>query len=292
MTKKKTIVAVVAAAGVLATTATAGASEWLQQVTGILNGEVSVVVNGEKTELVPVYIEGTAYVPVREAAADLGYEVSYDDANKIISLKGAEKESANEESADEEAPEYMRGTGMIADIEEAGEDRYRIEFLGKGSNGWVILYADEETAIADQDGNAVSAADLKAGTEIVVQYGPIMTMSFPGQLHAAEITVVADRLVKEGVVQSAERTDDGWQVRLGETSSSDAATSIVLNAGKETSVMTPQGEPVKWEELEVGMNVRAYYGPIMTKSLPPISPLYTLVVLPEPQGSADGSSEE
>jgi len=58
-----------------------------------------------------------------------------------------------------------------------------------------------------------------------------MTMSFPGQSHAANITVFADRLVKEDVVQPVQKTGGGWQVRFGETKDG-APTSLILNAGK------------------------------------------------------------
>ncbi|WP_158299553.1 stalk domain-containing protein [Paenibacillus antri] len=269
--KHKKIIAVMTVAGLMAATASVGAQSLFEKVSGILNHEVSVVVNGEKTSIVPVYIDGKAYLPLRDAATGLGYEVSYDAGKNEIAITG------NAEEEDE--VEYIMGTGVIADIAEMEDGRFRIEFLGHGSNRWVILYADEETTIVDEAGKAVSAEDLKEGTQIVVEYGPVMALSFPGQSHAAKITVGAERLAKEDVVQSVERTDDGWQVKFGETKDGEVVTTLTLNAGKETAVMTAQGESVDWEDLKAGTKVRAYYGPIMTKSLPPQSPLFYLVVL-------------
>lgn len=268
MPKKKLIV-LLTAAGLLGTTAAVAAEDMLEKVTGILHKEVKIVVDGTNTSLTPVYIDGKAYIPVRDAAKDLDYEVIYDDANQEIELHKINKE---------EAAAYMRGTGVIVDVKQTEKGQYRIELLGKGSNAWVILYADEKTVIADGAGNAVPAQALTAGTEIIAEYGPVMAMSFPGQSHAAKITIGAERKVKEDVIQSVKHTDDGWQVQFGETKDGIAVPSLTLNAGKETSVLTSQGESVKWEDLKAGMKVRAYYGPIETKSIPPQSPLFYLVV--------------
>ncbi|MFF2091063.1 stalk domain-containing protein [Paenibacillus sp. NPDC058174] len=272
MTHKKKLIVLLTAAGLLGTSAVVGAAGMVEKVTGILHKDVKVVVNGENTSLTPVYINGQAYVPVRGAAAELGYTLHYDAKNKEIELNGKGQEEAD----------YMRGTGVIVNVAE-DKGQYRIELLGKGSNSWVILFADAKTVIKDQAGKAVAAKDLKAGQQINVEYGPVMTMSFPGQSHAAKITVEASRAVKEDVIQSVKHTEDGWQIQFGETKDGKAVPTLTLNAGKETSVLTPQGESVKWEDLKAGTKVRAYYGPFETKSIPPQSPLFYLVVLSDVQ---------
>ncbi|WP_135553588.1 stalk domain-containing protein [Paenibacillus cymbidii] len=271
---KKKLIVLMTAAGLLGASLTAGATDLVDKVTGIWHKEVKVVVNGQPTDLVPVYIDGVAYVPVRAAAGDMGYEVTYNDASKEIGLN---------KISQEEAADYMRGTGVIVGVTPMDNGSLRIELLGKGAGAWVILYVDDKTTIADEAGNAVAAADLKAGTQIYAEYGPVMAMSFPGQSHAARVTVSAQRLVKEDVIQSVEKTGDGWQVRFGEVRDGAAVPTLTLNAGKETSVLTPQGESVAWEDLKAGAKVRAYYGPIATKSIPPQSPLFYLVVLPDGQ---------
>jgi hypothetical protein len=65
-----------------------------------------------------------------------------------------------------------------------------------------------------------------------------------------------------------------------------------LNAGKETGVMTGQGESVAFANLKAGDKVRAYYGPVMTKSIPPQSPLHMLVVLSETEQLAPAEIQE
>ncbi|MFF2483463.1 hypothetical protein [Paenibacillus sp. NPDC058071] len=279
---KKKLIVLLTTAGLLGTTAVVGASGLVEKVSGFLHKDVKVVINGENTSLTPVYIDGKAYIQVRDAAANMGYSLHYDAKNKEIELN----------SKSEEQVDYMRGTGIIVGVSEAGTDQYRIEFLGMGNNAWVILNVDKSTVIKNAEGKAVLAKDLKAGIQIIAEYGPFMTMSYPGQSAAASITVQAERSIKEDVIQSVKKTDDGWQVAFGETKDGETVTTLVLNAGKETSVLTSQGESVKWEDLKAGAKVRAYYGPIMTRSLPPQSPLFQLVVLSELQTPAGKMTPE
>lgn len=253
---KKKVAVALTLAGILGTTAAVGAEDLVEKVTGYLQKDVKVLINGQDSALTPVYIDGKAYIPVRDAAAQLGYTLNYDAENKEIEL-------------DEEA-DLMRAAGVIVGVEAQEGGKYRIQLLG---STWVILTVDESTAIASLDGTTRSPADLKAGTQIDAEFGPVMAMSFPGQAHAVSINVHADRAVKEGSITAVEHTDNGWQVHLDDA--------LVLNAGKETRVLTSQGESVNWEDLKEGMKVTAYYGPFETKSLPPQSPVYLLVVQAE-----------
>lgn len=275
MQRKKWIV-LLTAAGLVGTSAAVGAAGMIEKVTGNLHKDVKVIVNGETTSLTPVYINGQAYVPVRGAAAEMGYEVNYDHQNKEIELNGAEE------------ADYMRGTGVIVDVKPTDNGQYRIEWLGRGDNGWVILFADNKTVITDSAGQPLPLSALKAGLQITVEYGPVMALSFPGQSHVARITVDSERLVKEDVIQSVKHTDDGWQVQFGETKDGKTVTTLTLNAGKETTLLTSQGESVQWESLKAGMKVRAYYGPAMTKSIPPQSPLFFLIVPQNNEGPVGG----
>lgn len=268
MYKKKAIV-LVAVAGLLGTTAAAGASGLIDKVSGLLRKDVTISVNGEQTSLNPVYINGQAYLPARDTAAALGYEVNYNVKNKEIELR----EIVEEEVA------YMLTTGVVVDVQQTDNGDYRVELLGKSPYSWVILYVDKDTALMDAQGKAFASKDLKAGMRIDAEFGPVMALSYPGQSHAAKITVRGESLVKEDVIQSVERTEDGWQVKFGETKDGTDVTTLVLNAGKETSLITAEGYPVEWNDLQAGTKVRTYYGPIMTKSLPPLSPLHYLVVL-------------
>ncbi|KQX56555.1 MULTISPECIES: stalk domain-containing protein [unclassified Paenibacillus] len=251
---KKKLTVILTLAGILGTTAAVGAEDLVEKVTGYLQKDVKILVNGQDSALTPVYIDGKAYLPVRDAATQLGYTVNYDEANKEIEL--------------DEAADLMRSTGVIVSVQ-AKEDgsNTRIELLG---STWVILNVDKSTTIKSLDGKTLTAADLKVGTQIDAAFGPAMAMSYPGQAQAVNINVHADRSVKEDTIKAVNHTNDGWQVQLGDN--------LVLNGGKETRVMTSQGESVNWEDLKTGAKVKAYYGPFETKSLPPQSPVFLLVV--------------
>ncbi len=250
---KKKLAVILTLAGILGTTAAVGAEDLVEKVTGYLQKDVKVLVNGQDSTLTPVYIDGKAYIPVRDAATKLGYTVNYDEANKEIEL--------------DEAADLIRASGVIVSVQAKEDGNTRIELLG---STWVILTVDKSTAIKSLDGKTLTAADLKAGTQIDAEFGPAMAMSYPGQAQAVSINVHADRSVKEDTIQDVKHTDDGWQVQLGDN--------LVLNGGKETRVMTSQGDSVKWEDLKAGTKVKAYYGPFETKSLPPQSPVFLLVV--------------
>lgn len=251
---KKKLTVILTVVGILGTTAAVGAEDLVEKVTGYLQKDVKIVVNGKNSALTPVYIDGKAYLPVRDAATQLGYTVNYDEANKEIELDEAEE------------AELMRATGVVVSVQTKDDGSARIELLG---STWVILNVDKSTIIKSLDGKTLSAADLKAGTQIDAGFGPAMAMSYPGQAHAVNINVHADRAVKEDTIKEVKQTDDGWQVHLD---------NLVLNGGKETRVLTSQGESVKWEDLKAGTKVKAYYGPFETKSLPPQSPVFLLVV--------------
>ncbi len=282
MNKKKLLI-LVTAVGLVGTSAAAGASGLVSKVIGVLHKEVVVSVNGTDTTLHPVYINGKAYLPARDTAEALGYNLSWNAKGKEIEITGQA----------EEAVQYVQTMGVIVDVSPTGENgKYRIELLGKGDYGWIILYADKETVLTDESGQPFAAKDLKAGTRITAEFGPIVALSFPGQSHAHKIIVGSESLIKEDAIQSVEKTDDGWQVRFGETKDGVATPTLTLNAGKETSVLTSQGEPVEFSSLKAGDKVRAYYGPTMTKSIPPQSPLHYLVVLTESEQLAPATVQE
>lgn len=280
--QKKKLLVLVTAVGILGTSAAVGASGLVSKVTGVLHKEIAVSVNGADTELHPVYINGKAYLPARDLTGALGYSLSWNAKGKEIEIKGQEQEV-----------EYARMLGVIVDVNPTDkEGEYRIELLGHGDQKWMILTADKETSLTDESGQAFAVEDLKAGTRIMAEFGPMIAMSFPGQSHVHKIVVSGETLVKEDVIQSVGNTDDGWQVKFGETKDGVAVPTLTLNAGKETSVITPEGESVAFANLKAGDKVRAYYGPNLTKSIPPQGPLFYLVVLSKTEQLAPAAVQE
>jgi hypothetical protein len=269
-------------AGLLATTAAAGADGIVDKVSGLLRGDITVSVNGEDTAIHPVYIDGKAYLPARDMAGALGVGIHW---------SGKEIELTNKEEADE-VEQYLQTSGVIVDVTKTDNGSCRIEVLGHGPNNWIILYADADTVLTDAEGKPFPAAGLKAGMQLTAQYGPIIAMSYPGQSHAATIQVGEQRLVQEAAVIAVEATEGGKQILIGETKDGKDSVSVVLNMGKESMLVNREGQPVEWSDIKAGSKVRAYYGPIMTKSLPPQSPAHVVVLLDQQEQLAPAAEQE
>jgi len=255
MRKYRKWLAVVTAAGAIVATASAGAEGIGEKISGWLRPDITVVVNGADTDLTPVIIDGRAYLPARGFAEAAGYEVVWSNDRLEFSKPDEDEEEA-----------YMTVEGYIASVERDG-DRWRIETIGAGQ--WLILYADGETVITGADGEPLGAEDLAPGMAIEAEYGPMMIMTWPGQSHAASIRVVRQHLTAKLVVRSVERTEDGFRIELADEADGDVK--LVLHAGPDTLIIRSDKQPVDAERLASGMVVRAYYGPEVTKSLPPQS---------------------
>ncbi|SFI27965.1 hypothetical protein SAMN02799624_00079 [Paenibacillus sp. UNC496MF] len=276
MNKKKVIIAATLV-GLMGSAVAAEASSFFQKVNGFVRSDIKVIVDGEKTSMKPVFINGQAYLPAKSEADALGYDVKYSAKDRSLTLTS--RDQGNEGGNGGEEAQLMMLSGVVQSATPLDNGAYRLDVVGRGTNSWVLLTVDKDTKLTDANGKHVNAKDLKAGTEIVAEYGPVMTMSFPGQSHAVKVTVGSQRLVKEDVVTNVKHTDDGWQVTIGQAKDGNGLSQVVLNAGKETKLMNAQGSSIEWESLKPGTKVVAYYGPEMTKSLPPISPVYYLVAL-------------
>lgn len=267
MMNKKKLIIVATIAGLLGTTAAVEASGFMKKVNGFLRGDIDVTVDGKATSLEPVFINGQAYLPARSEAEALGYELHYNARNKVLEITSKDKPEEGESN-------LINVSGIIEDVRPTKDGSVQISVLGRGQNNWIVLTVDKETVLTNQEGKSFAAKDLKAGLELTAEYGPIVAMSYPGQSHAVKVVVGSERLVKTDVIQSVEKTSDGWQVKFGDGKE----TTLVLNSGKETTIRDTERQPIEWSALKAGMKVTTYYGPATTKSIPPISALHFLVV--------------
>lgn len=276
MNLKKKSVILLTAAGILGASAVAGAAGLTQKVSGLLRGDIHVSVNGAAYgSIQPVYIDGKAYVPLRDTAGALGYEITWNQQAKQFDLTPKKEEQAPVDA-------YIVNTGVVTDAQTT-DGLTSLNVMGKGSAGtfdWIVAKVDKDTVIVDESGAVKTAADLKAGSRVAVEYGPMVALSFPAQSHAAKVTLLGERLIKEDRVGAVNKTDSGWQIQLGSGTGDAALSNLVLNVGADTLIVTSMGEPVKAEDIKVGDKVRAYYGPATTKSIPPQSAADTIVVLP------------
>jgi len=275
MRKTKSII-LLTAAGILGATAVAGASGLTQKVSGLLRSDIHISVNGAAySSLQPVYIDGKAYVPLRDTAGAMGYDITWNQQGKQFDLKPKSEEQAP-------VDKYILNTGVVTEAKTEG-GLTSLNVMGKGTAGtfdWIIAKVDKDTVIVDESGAAKTAADIKAGSRVAVEYGPIVALSFPGQSRAAKVTLLGERLIKEDKVGAVNKTDSGWQIQLGTGTGGATVSNLVLNVGADTLIVTSGGEPVKAEDIKAGAKVRAFYGPATTKSIPPQSAADTIVVLP------------
>lgn len=111
-------------------------------MSGLLRSDIKIVVNGEQTTLQPVYIDGKAYLPVRDAGGVLGYEVNA--AGKQIQLQ-----TKHEQPPVEEENQHIQMNGVVVSKTEANGIT-RLEVRGDGA-GWMILGVDKDTVIVNED---------------------------------------------------------------------------------------------------------------------------------------------
>ncbi|KGK99612.1 hypothetical protein LI82_01175 [Methanococcoides methylutens] len=161
--------------------------------------------------------------------------------------------------------------------------------IGEGYPCDLYLMIGEETTIADIDGDELSIDDLTEGTRIEAHYGPMTTRSLPPQSVAVSI-VVLDEDVPTGpqpvktigtILGTEVRSEntvlllDQDDIDIGEGYPCD----IFLVTAQETTITDSNGNELSFEDLTEGTRVEAYYGPMVTASLPPQSGTLKIVVL-------------
>lgn len=164
--------------------------------------------------------------------------------------------------------------------------------IGEGYPCDIYLKISQETTIKDSNGNELTIEDLTEETRIEAYYGPATTRSLPAQSVAVSI-VVLDENDQPGVPQPVKTTGtilgtEKWtsstvilldedDVEIGEGYPCD----IYLSIGQETTITDSNGNELTIEDLTEGMRIEAYYGPMVTASLPPQSGTLKIVVLSE-----------
>ncbi|GGA48970.1 stalk domain-containing protein [Paenibacillus physcomitrellae] len=287
MNNKNKVILITAMLGVLGAGTAAGASGFTAKVTGLLRGDMKVTVDGQATSMKPVVINGQVYLPARAEAEALGYTLNYNGSKRSISI---DKKNEEIPAADQET--HLRNTGVIVSVSKTDDNRYKVELLGKGDDRWIMLNVDGDTVIQNSAGSKTAAKDLKAGMKVTAEYGPIVAKSYPGQSHAASLTLGSQTLIREDVIQDVQHTSDGWVVKFGEAKGGTLIATLTVTSGKETSVLTAEGQPVSWEDVKAGEKVRVYYGPNYTDSKMPEGPLFYMVMLDGNSSNGSGTLTE
>lgn len=270
--KMKSAAILTLAAGMLGTAAVASPQNWTE-VKALFNHKMQVTINGQapETALTPLMVDGTAYLPVRELGQALNYDITWNEGDyRIDILKGSE-ETDGEEAEEEGVFDSTEAVILRVDQAESGGQTVDIAPIGT-DNPYAIIRLHVSQEILAKSG------ELKPGMRVEAAYSKAMTRSIPPQTTAQSIEIVHELGEVEGTVQSVKKAGDHWMVWVTETPD-EPGSGIVLNIGEESSVSTPSGAPADIEQIVKGTQLKAYYGPAVTLSLPPQSFAHAVILL-------------
>ncbi|MDD9270749.1 copper amine oxidase N-terminal domain-containing protein [Paenibacillus sp. GCM10023248] len=239
--------------------------------TTVTTGEDRYTINKRLTTLgtAPELVDSKLHVPVTFVS-------------KIIRGTVASKGSSVAISMKEEAKK-VQSTGVITAIRTNG-DNAQIQIQGIGTEG-IVFNVDKDTVYQMLDGTKLSLADLHAGLTVSGEHSMIMTMSLPPQTPTSKVTVL-DTKLQAGLIGTAgviaevrsENKEDLSILVKGQGLTDSAPDEVVLQLTKDTAVVDKNGDKVGTSALVKGANVIGFYGPALTKSLPPIGTAWKIVV--------------
>jgi|GEM_PF-496758 len=219
----------------------------------------------------PLKLSGKLYVPASFFTEILRSQVVYEGNQVNISFQNEDVKMVTQQ-------------GVITSVN--NDEKYKsVQMNGTGVEG-TILNIDEETIIRNSAGEQVDFSELTLGMSIEVKHSLAMTMSLPGQTYAYEISVLdaadtANMLGTSGAIEEVRQDDDGNLsiVVNGMGMSEVSPEQVVLRINDETTIVDIEGNAVDAKELTKDAKVLAYYGPMLTKSLPPIGHAWKIVYL-------------
>lgn len=155
-----------------------------------------------------------------------------------------------------------------------------------GYSHGIRLNVSDQTEIVSADNAKLALSDLKLGMSIEVEHGLAMAMSMPPMTHANKIIVKSATPAQEtlgtgGAIEEISSAADGAKrlVINGHKLSDGSFDKIVLNVAQDTAIIgTKDNQPVASGELKQGDKVYAFYGPVLTRSLPPIGKAVQIVI--------------
>jgi uncharacterized OB-fold protein len=165
-------------------------------------------------------------------------------------------------------------------------DREKVSVQLNGFRHGIVLRLSEETKIVGEDSSELTAKDLVLGMEIEATHEPRVMKSLPPQATAKQI-VVKKRLPSRevlgtaGTVESVAPYPDGT-IRIlvqGEKLTELSPSTVALIVRAETEIVSAQDNSrLSPKDLKPGMRVYAFYGPMLTRSIPPIGRAEKIVV--------------
>lgn len=152
---------------------------------------------------------------------------------------------------------------------------------GKGVNSEVKLVIDNKTEVVNEKGEKLATKDLKEGIKVKAYYGPAVTFSLPPMSVAQKIVVMEKKELFpiQGSILDIRANKESHMIHIkGKKSNQTGLNEIILNINKDTKIVNVEGEKLSINDLKEGTEVRAYYGPMLTRSLPAIGTAKKVVV--------------
>ncbi len=226
-------------------------------------------------EVAPELTNEKTYVPLSYFEKVMKLQVKTD-ATGTIHI-----DSKKQESGEQAANTTKQGTVTSITYRDKGGE---IGLNGYGHG--VRLNISDETEIVSDTNQKLTLADLQLGMSIEAEHSPVMAMSMPPMTHAKKIIVKQSPAAQQtlgtaGEIEEITSSAEG-RTRLtikGNKLSDGSHDTVILNVAGDTPVIgTKDNQPVAANQLKKGDKVYGFYGPILTKSLPPIGQAVKIVV--------------
>ncbi|OPH53430.1 copper amine oxidase [Paenibacillus ferrarius] len=239
--------------------------------TTVKTGEDRYTINKMLTTLgsAPELVDNKLYVPASFVSKVLHGSVTTEGTKVSVAMKDDQKK--------------VQATGVITSIRTTG-DNAAIQIQGINTEG-IVLNVSKETEYQMLDGTKLSLSDLHIGLTVSAEHAMFATLSLPPQTPASKLTVLdtakhAGTIGTSGTVEEV-RTDDkgNTSIRVKGTGLTETAPGeVVLQLSSDTAIVDKNGDKVDKAALVKGANVIGFYGPALTKSLPPIGNAWKVIV--------------
>ncbi|WP_442602214.1 stalk domain-containing protein [Paenibacillus sp. KN14-4R] len=274
MKKKSKVLLAASLVAAVSIVPVASASSLTQKVEAYLNSKLEISINGTKQDqsLAPVTYDDKTYLPLRELANKMGFEVEWNGEKQSINL------------TKKQADLSLATSGIMTSLtkQEAG---YIAEISGQklGGKGFnqVKLTIDASTEIIDLvNGKALKLEDLREGYKVTAFYGERLTKSLPPIGNASKLYVTKQTIPVHGIIDKTAHPMDTFifQVYVNGEGDKEVGNDIMLTVDNNTRIIKRDGTPVEADALKDGVKISGYYGPVVALSYPGKSTADTLII--------------
>ncbi|MDP5276315.1 stalk domain-containing protein [Chengkuizengella axinellae] len=228
------------------------------------NNKLELIIDQEIQNFSYEFRSGIVYVDIDYIKSKLLASLSISDTG-IVSIQEVDQDSEQDVNTE---------TGVITSISTQNDQTTLVEI--NGFEYGVSLVISDQTQIISEDGKRLTINDLSLGAEIQVEHDLIMTMSIPPMTNAQKIivngTVIDQQQGTVGTISEMKIVDEVPQFTvLGQKIGEHGYDEIKLNISETTVIINLEDQKeLSFDELSEGTKVYAFFGPRVTKSLPPI----------------------